>query len=612
MVHRHGRFSALAAIAATVIVGAQGRGNPTEWPTAGADAQRTSWIRNDVSISPETMSQPGFELQWKTTLESPVRHGVSLGPGVITSGVNIFTPLSTIAAPSNQVFAIDNDTGNLFWTRRFEGVLAAGTAECPGGISGSLTRMVSLTTPDPGPGRGGGRGRGSYSSAVGEPGAGVPIPSRGGGGRGAPAPATTPPAAATPQTTPPPAATPAPAGAPPSPVTSSTIPPGQWRTSPFPTNAAAQGSWTGLFRPSGVVYAVSADGMFRTLGVVSGKDLQRPARFLPAGARFSDLIAVGDLLYTSTSHGCGGAADGVWAINIQGDTSSSAPGATEDKKVVSWKTNGGRPLGSVAFTAGGTVIVAVGPGTVAAGGHANAVVALDPKTLAVKDWYTQPGVEIVAPPVVFQESGKDVVAVTTKDGRILLLDAASLGGADHATPMFASASLTGGAATFAARSPAMWQERTAVPPGAAGAPEASSTARPAAGARWLLIPVTGVLPANLGAAGNGAVSSGAVLGVKVAHQDGRFSVQPAWVSQNIGAPLTPIVVNGVAFAASGPPDAPAAVYALHGATGKTLWQSGKTINSPLSGRSFWVGSGHVFAGTRDGTVYAFGFAMERK
>jgi hypothetical protein len=356
-----------------------------------------------------------------------------------------------------------------------------------------------------------------------------------------------------------------------------------------------------LFRPSGVVYVVSADGMFRTLGVVSGKDLQRPAQFLPAGARFSDLIAVGDLLYTSTSHGCGGAADGVWAINIPGDT----------KSVISWKTNGGRPLGSVAFTTSGTLIVAVGPGTVTPGGYANAVVALDPKTLAVKDWYAQPGVEFVAPPVIFREAGKDIVAITTKDGRIMLLDADSLGGASHALPLFASASLTGGTATFAAQSPAMWQERSA-PSGAAGAPDTSTGTEPLRGVRWLLIPVAGALPASLGAAGNGAVSSGAVLGVKLAYQDGKFSVQPAWISQNIAAPLTPIVVNGVAFAASGPSNAPAGLYALHGATGKTLWQSDKTITAPLSGRSFWVGSGHVFVGTRDGTVYAFGFAMERK
>jgi len=157
----------------------------------------------------------------------------------------------------------------------------------------------------------------------------------------------------------------------------------------------------------------------------------------------------------------------------------------------------------------------------------------------------------------------------------------------------------------------MWQERT-VPSGAAGAPAASPAAQPLEGARWLLIPVVGALPVSLGAAGNGAVSSGALLAVKLVHQDGKFSVQPAWVSQNIAAPLTPIVVNGVAFAASGPSNAPAGLYALHGATGKTLWQSDKTITGPLSGRSFWIGSGHVFVGTRDGTVYAFGFAMERK
>jgi hypothetical protein len=35
------------------------------------------------------------------------------------------------------------------------------------------------------------------------------------------------------------------------------------------------------------------------------------------------------------------------------------------------------------------------------------------------------------------------------------------------------------------------------------------------------------------------------------------------------------------------------------------------MSSPVSGRSFWTGSGHVFVGARDGTLYAFGFDMER-
>jgi outer membrane protein assembly factor BamB len=108
------------------------------------------------------------------------------------------------------------------------------------------------------------------------------------------------------------------------------------------------------------------------------------------------------------------------------------------------------------------------------------------------------------------------------------------------------------------------------------------------------------------------VTNGAILGVRLDHQAGRFSLQPAWTSQNIAAPPTPIIVNGVAFAVSGASDAAAALHAFHGATGKPLWYSATTITSPLSGRSFWAGSGHVFVGTRDGTVYAFGFAMERK
>jgi hypothetical protein len=43
-----------------------------------------------------------------------------------------------------------------------------------------------------------------------------------------------------------------------------------------------------------------------------------------------------------------------------------------------------------------------------------------------------------------------------------------------------------------------------------------------------------------------------------------------------------------------------------------MWRSGTTMASPVSGRSLWTGSGHVFVGIGDGTVYAFGFAMERK
>jgi outer membrane protein assembly factor BamB len=579
------RVPTLTLVLVASVVWSQGRGNPTAWPTAYGDAQHSSWVRSDVNISPESMGQPGFALQWKTTLESPVRQGVSLSQGIVTSGVNLFTPLSTMAGPSNVVFAVDNDTGNVFWTRRFEGALPVGTAECPGGITGAPTRMVSLVAGG-GTARGGaGRGGRAYSGAVGEPGAGVPIPPPGGRGAGRRGAAPPPGGAGDPQPQNPTAG--AGRGAP--------TPPPPPQPTPFPTNAAAVaaagGGGGGLFRSSGVVYTVSPDGMLRTLGLVSGKDVERPAPFLPANARFSDLIAVGEIVYAATSHGCGGAARGIWAMNA----------AADPKTVVSWKTNGGDPLGSVVFARTGMAIAAV-----AAGGSGSAVVALDPRTLQANDSFSRPGIELASAPIVFEEGGRDIVAVTTKDGRIVLLDAASLGGANHATPLFVSEPLVTGRATFAAQSPSVWQERASP---AVSSPPADVAA--SGGTRSLLLPVTGPLAAAPGVVANGSISTGAILSVRISHENGRFAVQPGWASENIAGPLTPIVVNGVVFAVSGAANGAARLYALNGTTGTTLWHSANAMTSPVSGRSFWIGSGHVFVGTIDGTVHAFGFDMER-
>ena len=63
----------------------------------------------------------------------------------------------------------------------------------------------------------------------------------------------------------------------------------------------------GLGRPSGVVYAISSDGTLHVLGLPSGKDIQRPAEFVPAHARWSDTIAVNATLYATTTGNCGGA-----------------------------------------------------------------------------------------------------------------------------------------------------------------------------------------------------------------------------------------------------------------------------------------------------------------
>jgi hypothetical protein len=88
-------------------------------------------------------------------------------------------------------------------------------------------------------------------------------------------------------------------------------------------------------------------------------------------------------MYAATSQNCGGAPNGIWAIDLAG----------ENKAVMSWTTNGGGIVGAMAFTGDGTLIAAIGPGKVSAGGYTNAIVAFDPKTLHVKDWFTSPTVD---------------------------------------------------------------------------------------------------------------------------------------------------------------------------------------------------------------------------
>jgi outer membrane protein assembly factor BamB len=298
---------------------------------------------------------------------------------------------------------------------------------------------------------------------------------------------------------------------------------------------------------------IADDGTLRTTGWLTGKDVQRPTPFLPANARHSDPLVVDNVLYTSTSNGCGGAPNAIWAVDV------SDP---ETKKVMSTRLDGGNPVGAVAMTTNGTVIAAVSPGR---------VIALDQKTLQIKNWFSARDFDPAAGPIVLQHAGKDVVAVPAKDGRVFLLDPATLGGATQDPPMYVSRSfgtISGALAT--------WQDGT--------------------GTQWLLVP-----------------SSTSVIALKVADAGGKPSLADGWTSRALVAPVTPIIVNDVVFAASsGQPRGRAVLYALDGKTGKELWNSGTEMTSFMPGRTMWGANSQVHVGTADGMVYQFGFLLERR
>ena len=158
-----------------------GRGG-SQWLTALGDAQRTSWVRTDDTVSVQALSKPGFELQWQVKLDNQPRGVHGLGQGVTASGVTLFVPMSLVTGSSNTVYGIDNDIGYVVWQRRFDVALPAPTARCPGGISAGATRIVRLDgTVSSFPGFGGGRGAVGYRSVLGEPGQGVRLEGRAGG-----------------------------------------------------------------------------------------------------------------------------------------------------------------------------------------------------------------------------------------------------------------------------------------------------------------------------------------------------------------------------------------------------------------------------------------------
>ena len=213
------------------------------------------------------------------------------------------------------------------------------------------------------------------------------------------------------------------------------------------------------------------------------------------------------------------------------------------------------------------------PGTPAAGGYANAIVVLDATTLQPKDWFTNPSAEFVTTPVVTNVGGREIVAAATRDGRIVLLDAASPGGANHTTPLFTSS-----------------------PSAANFVPDGLAAFEQPAGTPWLLVP-----------------GPRAIVAHKIVSEGGNVSLQPGWTSGEIAAPTAPIVVNDVVFAAaSGRPKGAAVLHAFDGQTGRELWNSGKTIESFTTGPGFWSSNSQVYLATDDGTVYAFGYTLERR
>ena len=102
------------------------------------------------------------------------------------------------------------------------------------------------------------------------------------------------------------------------------------------------------------VFAISSGGMVHVMNPQTGTDQIPPVKLLPANAKVVGSILVDNVLYAATTDNCGGAANGVWAVDL----------ASDAKTVTTWDAKGAAVAGTAAPTFGtdGTIYVATGAG----------------------------------------------------------------------------------------------------------------------------------------------------------------------------------------------------------------------------------------------------------
>jgi hypothetical protein len=189
------------------------------------------------------------------------------------------------------------------------------------------------------------------------------------------------------------------------------------------------------------VYSVSGDGKLHLMYISNGEEPNAAIPFLPANAHARGLMVFDNIAYVATVNGCGGVDNGIWALDL------------ETKKVSQWKSASGNVAGTQGFAVGpdGMIFVAAG----------NELVALDSEALTQKGTYKTGGAAFTSSPLVFEFKGKNVIAASTADGKVHLVDAAgmtSVGSGDAGMGDYAVGALTS------------WQD--------------------AGGARWILAPST--------------------------------------------------------------------------------------------------------------------------
>jgi outer membrane protein assembly factor BamB len=364
------------------------------------------------------------------------------------------------------------------------------------------------------------------------------------------------------------------------------------------------------------VYAMAGDGQVHSLNVADGEDVATPFKFgYPNGKSYA-LNLWNNVLFTTTSQGCAGNPNQMWAVNI----------SDPKHKVMTANPRSGGLWGrtGAAIDSSGTAWAPTGDGhydpdkQTYGNGLIGAQVEGD--ELKIKDyyipsnavWLQKRDLDMQVTPAIFNFKGRELLVTGSKECRVYLLDTKSAGGENHRSPIYRTQLLCNEEADF--QSAGIWGEM-------------ASWEDPQ-GNRWTLTPFWGPShPDFKPPISYGPVQHGAVVAFKVEERDGKMQLVPAWMSRDMDQAEPPVIANGVvfgygngentrqAYADRGLHDSSAeriknsthaVLYALDGETGKELYSSGDQIKSFNHFSGLTVANGRVYIGTFDSVLYCFG------
>src|SRR5579864_4068773 len=92
-----------------------------DWPTFGHDPQRTGWAAGEKTLTAANVSD--LELKWKTKVDNYAFRLASLTAPIVATGVSTnrgVRNLVYVAGNQGTVFALDSESGEVLWTRKFK------------------------------------------------------------------------------------------------------------------------------------------------------------------------------------------------------------------------------------------------------------------------------------------------------------------------------------------------------------------------------------------------------------------------------------------------------------------------------------------------------------